>query len=39
MKAVISIVGILGRTHGACSENVNPVAWQQTIRATAHITL
>ena len=38
-KAVISIVGILGRIHGACSMNVNPVAWQQTIRATARIKL
>jgi uncharacterized membrane protein len=39
-KAVISIVGILGRTSGgACSDNAKPVAWQQTIRGTAHVTL
>jgi len=39
-KAVISIVGILGRTSsGACSDSVKPVAWQQTIRATGHVKL
>lgn len=38
-KAVISILGILGRKGGACSDNVKPVAWQQTIRGTAHVTL
>jgi hypothetical protein len=38
--AVISIVGILGRTSGgACSDNVKPVAWQETIRGTAHVKL
>jgi hypothetical protein len=39
-KAVITIVGILGRIHGgACSDNVNPVAWQQTFSAKANIKL
>jgi hypothetical protein len=39
-KAVISIIGILGRTpSGACSFSVKMVAWQQTIRATAHVRL
>jgi hypothetical protein len=39
-KAVISIVGILSRTSGgACSDNAKPVAWQQTIRATATVKL
>jgi hypothetical protein len=39
-RVVISIVGILGRTHsGACSENGKPVAWQQSYKATASIKL
>jgi hypothetical protein len=39
-KAEISIVGILSRTaSGACTDNAKPVAWQETIRATAHVTL
>jgi hypothetical protein len=38
--AKISVVGILGRTKsGACSGNAKPVAWQETIRATAHVKL
>jgi hypothetical protein len=37
--AVISVVAILARSHGACSENANPLAWHQTITGTAHVHL
>jgi hypothetical protein len=39
-KAVITIVGILGRTKsGACSENAKPLGWQQTIHGVASVKL
>ena len=38
-KAVVSIIAIAARSHGHCSENANPVAWQQTIDATAKVHL
>ena len=38
-KAVVSIVAILARSHGHCSDNANPVAWHQTITATGHVHL
>jgi hypothetical protein len=37
--AVISIIAILARSHGACTEDANPVAWHQTITGTAHVHL
>ena len=38
-EAVITIVAIAARSHGACSENANPLAWHQTITGTAHVHL
>jgi hypothetical protein len=38
-KAVITIVGILARTHGHCNFNVAPVAQQETIVATGKVHL
>jgi hypothetical protein len=38
-KAVITVVGILARTHGKCNFNANPVAQQETIIGTAKVHL
>jgi hypothetical protein len=38
-KALVTIVGILGRSHGKCSESALPAAWHETITATAHVHL
>jgi hypothetical protein len=38
-KALISGVGIARRTKGQCNPNANPVVLEQTIAATAHVSL
>jgi hypothetical protein len=38
-QVVINIVGILARSDGHCSRNVNPDAWHQTLTGTANVHL